>query len=146
MAGRKRTPQEHEDLFWGKVDKTNTCWNWKSIINNHGYGIVIQNYKRLRAHRVAYEYVKGTIPDGYQIDHICENKICVNPEHLRAVTHEEHKEHTARQMRKAMLEKTHCSWGHPLDNDNGYLYTGPQGRKKWKCRLCRKRYYNDSHL
>ncbi len=68
------------------------CWEWTLFIDKDGYGLFkIGSYrertqKQVRAHRWAYENFVGPIPDGMQIDHICCNPSCVNPEHLQPVT------------------------------------------------------------
>lgn len=61
----------------------NGCWEWQGAISASGYG---RTTKGKFAHRESYEYHKGIIDDNLVIDHTCENKICVNPEHLEAVS------------------------------------------------------------
>ncbi len=61
------------------------CWEWLHAIQVRGYGVL----RGRLAHRVIYEAVRGPIPEGLQIDHLCENKRCVNPWHLEAVTLQE---------------------------------------------------------
>lgn len=61
----------------------NGCWIWEGKINNTNYGVFVN--KEL-AHRHFYERDVGLIPDGYVLDHICHNTLCVNPEHLRLAT------------------------------------------------------------
>lgn len=68
-----------------KIDD-NGCWIWTGAIHKTGYGQIKWNGKSTVAHRVMYELVKGSIPDGLVIDHLCNIKKCVNPEHLEAVT------------------------------------------------------------
>jgi len=68
-----------------KKDKKG-CWNWLGKLNSGGYGLLGWNRKVIRAHRYFYEYYKGKIPKGLQIDHLCRNRGCVNPNHLEAVT------------------------------------------------------------
>lgn len=77
-----------DERFWGYVDKQpNGCWLWTSAVSPR-YGVFwVGGAKRSAyAHRYAYELLVGPIPEGAQIDHRCENRLCVNPEHLEPVT------------------------------------------------------------
>lgn len=79
--------------FWAKVDKTETCWNWCAAIIRNGYGsYLIAGNKTVLAHRFSYELSIGPIPDGMEIDHRCHNRRCVNPDHLRTVSHKQNAE------------------------------------------------------
>lgn len=116
--------------FWAKVQKTDTCWVWTACRSTNGYGKVGLNGKSCLAHRVAYEGLVGPIPAGTEIDHLCRNRLCVNPAHLEAVPHR------VNIMRSeaptaANAAKTHCKFGHPFDEANTYHLNG--GR--W-CRAC----------
>lgn len=64
-----------------RVQVTDGCWFWTGATSN-GYG----SYRRRYAHRLAYEALVGAIPRGYEVDHLCRRRMCVNPEHLEAVT------------------------------------------------------------
>lgn len=64
--------------FMKKIKKTEECWIWKGQINKSGYGRHCCKY----AHRLSYEYHIGEIPGDKMICHRCNNKICVNPEHM----------------------------------------------------------------
>jgi HNH endonuclease len=67
------------------VDDADKCWPWGGTIQSKGYGLV---GGRL-VHRVVYELVRGPIPAGLTIDHLCRNRRCANPSHLEAVTMQE---------------------------------------------------------
>lgn len=83
-----------EVRFWAKVDKTETCWNWTAFKDPNGYGrFTIAAGDACPAHRFAFRISTGDIPEGMFIDHICRNKGCVRPEHLRIVTPAQNTEH-----------------------------------------------------
>lgn len=68
--------------FWAKVLVGDGCWEWTAA-KNRGYGRL---WRGPSAHRAAYEYLRGPIPVGLTLDHLCRNRGCVNPWHLEPVT------------------------------------------------------------
>ena len=79
--------------FLSKVEFTPTCWNWTAYKHPEGYGMFFLHPKTRLAHRVSYWIFKGKIEnedyDSYEtivVDHLCNNKSCVNPAHLEAVS------------------------------------------------------------
>lgn len=114
------------------------CWIFAghkhSVI---GYGVVWEKRKQQLVHRVMYEAVKGRIPDGLTIDHLCRVRACVNPDHLEAVTL---KENTLRgySLAAQYARRTACHRGHKYTPENTGQYTGGTGRR---CLTCAKLRY-----
>lgn len=81
-----------EEKFWSKVIKGAGCWEWTASVNTGGYSRMTENKTTLYGHRVSYEIHKGPIPAGMHVDHICRNRRCVNPNHLRLVTNKQNHE------------------------------------------------------
>lgn len=110
------------------IHQTGDCWVWTGAKSSNGYG----NYWNRGAHRVVYELLVGEIPKGKQLDHLCRNRSCVNPEHLEPVTQ---KENLLRGIGQCAInaKKTECKRGHIFSSENTYVWRG-----KRICRECSK--------
>lgn len=110
--------------FWSKVERAdNGCWQWMGGRTTNGYGSCL-NYleqgeqrKTIHAHRLSWLIAHGSIPDGLQIDHLCRNRLCVNPGHLEPVTQRENL-HRGDTMAAHNASKTHCKSGHAFSEAN----------------------------
>lgn len=70
-------------------DPNTGCWLWTKFIHKSGYAAFSVKSRSISAHKFSYLYFKGQIPKGWQVDHKCKCKTCVNPEHLEAVSPQE---------------------------------------------------------
>lgn len=128
-ATRSLPPMER---FMRWVTKTDGCWLWTGPQNLAGYGSFgVGRGSKRNAHRWLWEQLNGPASSKLHLDHLCRNRLCVNPDHMELVSHSEnirrgvHPNH--------MGAKTHCPQGHPYDEANTYRY-----RNTRRCRTCQR--------
>lgn len=102
------------DRFMSKVDKSAGCWTWTAAKNPKGYGQFSVGHSMRRAHRVAWELFRGPIPAEKQIDHICHNRACVNPDHLRVTNGFENQQNRAAAKRNNASGIRGVAWYEPM--------------------------------
>lgn len=115
-----------------RVDATSGCWWWLGYRGSGGYGYVRWG-QPTQAHRVVYELLVCTIPEGMDLHHECGNAGCVFPGHLTPLDRSEHALINPNSIMVAKAAQTHCLNGHELAGDNVYPYRG-----KRYCRACQR--------
>lgn len=93
MAPRVKRPYSRRvygatdlERFFNKVD-VGLCWEWTASLNRKGgYGSFRVGGRLVSAHRWLWETLVGPIPAKHDLDHLCRNRRCVNPDHLEPVT------------------------------------------------------------
>jgi hypothetical protein len=140
--------------FFSKVKINGTCWEWigskRCLYGRFGVGGHIKNGgKVIQAHRFSYELLKGPIPKGLQLDHLCRNRSCVNPEHLEIVTNQENCRRglsplILRGVGKVCAEKTHCKNGHEFIPENILMKRLAKHGKR-TCKICFNNWQRNNH-
>lgn len=157
----EKTEQEilREARFWGRVEPTGFCWLWTAGKTKDGYGIMSWAKTTWTAHKISHTLLVGEVPAGMQIDHLCNVRNCVNPDHLEIVT----KRENARRMverrgwvhggvkyekkpreqwkvppkRENLLDWTHCKKGHKLSEVGIYTNNKADGKVAHFCKMCK---------
>lgn len=131
-----------ERRFWNKVEVGHPCgcWWWTGAKSRDGYARTYRPTGSRYAHRVAYELLMGPIPTGLELDHLCRNRGCVNPDHMEPVTHVENVRRgtlgSVARLSAAAID--HCPHGHPYNEKNTYIKRPHNGRRYTHrhCRVC----------
>ena len=113
-------PKNTEQVILSKVEEGVVCWKWLGTIGSKGYGRTRWNGKYMHSHRAVYEILRGEVSPELQLDHLCRNRACVNPDHLEPVTA---KVNVLRGEGLAAVnaKKTHCPKNHEYSNENTYI-------------------------
>lgn len=140
------------DRFWKRVEIKDCgyitpCWVWLGAANNSGYGGFKYHGFSTTAHRFSYIKIHGEIDSSLVVDHMCRVRICVNPNHLQAVTQKQNLSTAIglgekgmvhlRELNKIRQARTHCPKGHEFTEDNTYWELRKYGGKSRHCKACR---------
>lgn len=122
-------------------DPDTGCWFWAASLDGRGYGqFVIKRGKIVRAHRLSYEIFVGPIPEGLDLDHLCREPRCVNPDHLEPVTRAENVRRglSVTKRKHQALSLTHCPNGHEYAIHGTTYFHKSRNRSSRKCTACER--------
>ncbi len=135
-----RTRQSIIDRIMAKVspEPNSGCWLWTGSLSG-GYGAFHNKRGTRRAHRLLFLLTGGEIPAGFDLDHLCRVRSCVNPQHLEAVTRTTNARRGDRRnggdIAIYQRSKANCPAGHLYDQGNTYV--DRHGHRR--CRACAQR-------
>jgi hypothetical protein len=121
---------QHRDpieRFIERIEFTDTCWNWTGHLDTNGYGQIRVAGKKPMVHAFGWNTFVGPIEPGLELDHLCRNRRCVNPDHLEPVTRQVNLQRAA-----AANVLTACRHGHPFTAENTRIT--PDGHRR--CQTC----------
>ncbi len=151
MITEYQTPriQRHEKLFLSKAVKTPSgCLEWTGYLDKDGYGKfgMWGMWDETHCHRISYKMFKGEIDEGMVVDHVCRNRKCINPDHLRLVTPRQNVLENSNGVAAKNKKKKVCKRGHLLTGENVRI---DERGNRWcyechreRSKLSAKRYYN----
>lgn len=145
QSGRHPNAKTLADRLLLKIEKTDSCWVWRGLVDRNGYGSInLRAGQKRLAHRLAYEVFVGAIPDGTELDHVCHtrdaecpggdtclHRRCVNPAHLEPVTHQINMERGRSPW--AVSDRSTCTRGHLRTPENTWIRKTDGYRQ---CRVC----------
>ena len=117
--------------------RDSACWEWQGSKSKDGYGQFILSARRgeprvrISPYRFVWEYFHGPMPEGFEPDHLCNNRACCNPAHIEPVTHAENQRRSYQRGRKRpgldyqtgrrAAQITHCPQGHEYTPENSRI-------------------------
>lgn len=111
------------------VNMSTDCWEWSGTLRGGKYGTISIDNRAVMAHRASYAAFVAPVPAHLEVDHLCRNTICVNPEHLQPVTPGENRKRQGEAV-------THCPKGHEYTESNTLLNPRKGLPPTRRCRTC----------
>lgn len=138
------------EMFWAKViHMPEGCWDWIGAMDGEGYPCSNENGQSIRAYIWIYKTILGPIPEGYEVDHLCHNRACVNPAHLEAVPPlVNHQRAIMGYKANWKAKQTHCHKGHLYDEANTRWIFDKKGNTAPTrvCRACVREYMRSYNI
>ena len=136
----KRNKPHTLETLMARTLTNGDCIIWTGALKSNGYGVTHYQNRQEYVHRLIYKLVIGGIPKDTEIDHTCNVRNCVNPQHLQAVTHQKN-------MELGSSRRDTCRNGHEWNDKNTYIakVKRKQGgyRMQRYCRVCRCQHQKD---
>jgi hypothetical protein len=139
MNQHMKNPKTVAERFAAKFEIVGDCWLWRGATSRSKSGSCYGAFNWIgvtcKAHIAGFILAGRTIPEGLELDHLCRNQLCVNPDHLEAVTHAENVRR-GRSVEASQLRKnagSRCANGHLWTPENTYEFRGLR-----TCKICRK--------
>lgn len=119
------------------------CWEWQRCLNKAGYGIINYKQKNYLAHRFSWMMKNGDIKNRLHVLHKCDNRSCVNPDHLFLGDQSKNNKDCASKgrHRNGNTGKTICKRGHDITDPQSYYLDSRNGKHR-KCKKCYEFYYD----
>lgn len=126
------------------VEGEGGCVIWQGATNSSGYGQIGVRRRVTYTHRIMFEIANGAIPPGKQVDHLCRNRLCCNPNHLEAVSPRENtlRGEAGHHMRAKAALIAACPQGHPYNAENTYV--SKLGKRH--CKRCQRERQQARHV
>ena len=132
---RTRNKPHTVESLMALAERAGDCIVWRGTARSNGYGVTVYMGKQTTTHRIMYQLHTGNpVPADMEVDHTCNTRLCINPEHLQMVSHVEN-------MKLGAQRRLTCRAGHDWNDDNTYIAVvkRKQGgtREQRYCRVCR---------